>query len=442
MIHELPARFRIRFSSFIDKHSVILSVLFSAILFCPFACAQSERADSGHPGTTPSLTPSPSPSATLASSSDSIPADYFGMHWNSTMTGWPPLPYAQERLWDTRTDWADIETSPGVYKWTTLDKRISDARLHRVNLILTMGMTPTFYSSNPTDVTCHQGPGYCWPPQDIDSGNTHFKNFLSALLDHIGPGAITYWEGWNEPNNKPFWSGTMVQLVQMQKDLYQTVKGRDPSAVILMPPSFASFIPKMLSAGMGQWSDVNTFHGKTCAPESIIPTINTIKSEYATANLGSHPLWNTEGGWGRSANCSSSSLQVQAVARLYLLNWSQGIDRYYWYAYDNSGWGELGTSSTLNPAGIAYREVSNWMVGASGGQCSSANGVWICEFTRINPSGYLAQAVWTTNGTFWYTIPAGFSRSRDLAGNVTAVAGGNSFQIGDSPVLLETGPAF
>jgi hypothetical protein len=409
-----PARFRIRFSSFTDKRSVILSVLFSAILFCSFACAQS---------------------------SDSIPADYFGMHWNFVRTGWPPLPYGQERLWDTLTGWADIETSPGVYKWTILDKRISDAGLHRVGLILTMGKTPTFYSSNPTDATCHQGPGYCWPPQDIDSGNTHFKNFLSALLNHIGPGAIAYWEGWDEPNNKPFWSGTMVQLVQMQKDLYQTAKGHDPSAVILMPPSFASFIPKMLSAGMGQWSDVNTFHGKTCTPESIIPTINTIKNEYAAANLGSHPLWNTEGGWGKSANCPSP-LQVQAVARLYLLNWSQGIDRYYWYAYDNSGWGELGTSSTLNPAGIAYREVSNWMVGASGGQCSSANGVWICEFTRTNPSGYRAQAVWSTNGTLSYTIPAGFSRSRDLSGKVTAVVGGNSFQIGDSPVLLETGPPF
>jgi hypothetical protein len=145
MIHELfPARFRIRFSSFIDKRSVILSVLLSAILFCPFACAQSERADSGDPSTTPSSTPSASPSATLSSSSDSIPTDYFGMHWNSTSTGWPPLPYGQERLWDTLTGWADIETSPGVYKWTILDKRISDAGLHRVGLILTMGKTPTF----------------------------------------------------------------------------------------------------------------------------------------------------------------------------------------------------------------------------------------------------------------------------------------------------------
>src|SRR5437868_3411029 len=105
-----------------------------------------------------------------------IPNDYFGMHFQGSGT-LPTLPFGKIRFWDTHTGWADIETSAGHYDFSGLDKHIAAAKAKGVPMIWTLGRTPTFYSTNPTDTTCHRGPGYCWPPKDLASGNGHFKAF-------------------------------------------------------------------------------------------------------------------------------------------------------------------------------------------------------------------------------------------------------------------------
>jgi hypothetical protein len=373
-----------------------------------------------------------------------VPLVFFGMHDNKT-TNWPPLPFGTLRLWDSATQWGKIETSPGVYSFSRLDGFIAEAHANGVTDILwNPSMTPTFYSSNPTDTTCNYGAGWCWAPTDVDSGDTHFKNFITAVINHVGPGVIKYYDGWNEPDNGPMWKDSTAHLKIIQQDLYNTVHALDPGAKVVFPPSFSGggrgFIQDLLSGGLGPFADINSFHSKKCTPEDDIANTNNIKSLFGTAGFGARELWNTEGGWGNTTNCPGVP-HPDTTARLHLINWSQGIARYYWYAYDNTVWGQLGTGQTLNSAGIAYQQVSNWMVGASGGTCSSASNVWTCNFTRTSPSGYQAKAVWYTAGTTSYTVPPGFTKERDLSGNTTTVSGGSVITIGSSPVLLETSGA-
>ncbi len=370
-----------------------------------------------------------------------IPITYFGMHDNKT-SNWPPLSLGTLRLWDTATSWGKIETSPGVYDFSHLDAFIAEAHANGdFDIVWNPSMTPTFYSSNPTDSTCNYGVGWCWAPTDVDSGDDHFRNFITAVINHVGPGVIKYYEGWNEPNNPPMWKDTVTHLKIIQTDLYNIVHSLDPGAKVLMPAGYAcsgqNCIQSLVSNGFGAISDVNTYHAYHCTPEDVVADDNNIKAIYANGGLGSHPLWKTEGGWGKTS-CSPSSDYPSKVARTYLLDWSDGIGRFYWYAYDNTVWGQLGSGQTLNSAGVAYKQVSNWMVGASGGACTSANNVWTCDFTRTSPSGYQAKAVWYTAGTTSYTVPAGFTTQRDLSGNTFTVSGGQSIQIDGFPVLLES----
>jgi hypothetical protein len=373
-----------------------------------------------------------------------IPSTYFGMHDNKT-SNWPPLPLGTLRLWDSATNWAKMQPTCGAIDFSHLDAFIAEAHANGVTDIMwNPSITPTCYSSHPTDSTCNYATGGCWAPADVDSGNTRYQNFLTAVINHVGPGIIKIYEGWNEPQNSPMWKDTLAHLKNMQTTLYKTVQSLDPTALVAMPAGYlvgsnsCCVIQNLVANGFGAISDINTFHGYYCNPEGTVANISAIHSAYAAGGLDSRPLWKTEGGWGTNTGCPDSATYPANLARQYLLQWQLGVTRFYWYAYDNTVWGTLGSGQTLNSAGIAYREVSNWMVGASGGQCSSAGNIWTCDFTRTSPSGYNAKAVWYTAGTLSFTVPAGFTTGRDLSGNTFTVSGGQSIQIDGFPVLLES----
>jgi hypothetical protein len=55
--------------------------------------------------------------------------------------------------------------------------------------------------------------------------------------------------------------------------------------------------------------------------------------------------------------------------------------------------------------------------------------------------GYQGIVVWNSSRSVSYQVPAQYIEVRDLSGNVSGVAGG-SVQVGNSPVLIETGKVF
>jgi hypothetical protein len=97
----------------------------------------------------------------------------------------------------------------------------------------------------------------------------------------------------------------------------------------------------------------------------------------------------------------------------------------------------------LTKAGVAYKQLYDWMVGATQTEaCREKSSVWTCGYTRSG--GYQAQAVWDANidirKTKSYTAPPQFTRYRDLEGNVNDIPKNHSVPIGQKPILLETGP--
>ena len=398
-----------------------------------------------------------------------IPATYFGLHAQRIVmpprlqmpaAPFPTVPFGSFRLWSI-PDWFQINGSPGRrYRWMALDRFLSLTEEHRVNVLYTIGHTPRWASSDPNDDSCPPAyrPGGCDPPKDLNSDGSgpdqYFKDFVSALAEHA-KGKIQNYEMWNEPEGRQ-WRGTQQQLVRMTQDMNSIVKNVDPSVMVLSPPCLgaprdnAECLENFLRAGGGQYVDVIAFHGylwpKPPVPERIVEVVKQVRNVMDHNGQGSKPLWDTEGGWGRREDYPDPDLQAAFLARMYLLQWSLGVERFYWFTWSTYPAGTLYDIDTnqLTKAGVAYKQTYNWLVGATQTEaCRNKGSVWTCGYRRSG--GYQAQAVWDTsvdvNRTKPYTAAQQFTSYRDLDGKTNSVPKNHVIPISQKPVLLQTGAA-
>jgi hypothetical protein len=404
----------------------------------------------------------------------SIPAEFFTMQMNSGTVGrwpWPSVSFGGIRLWDSQTQWANINTGDGVYDWTILDKWLADAQAHNVDVLYTFGRTPNWVSSKPTDPNCGEGLGTCDPPNELNpdgsGSNQYWKNFVTALVAHnqsSNTGHIKYWEIWNEPYHTQGWNGTIAQMLRMAQDATAIIKAADPSAMVLTPSFVFTFegrtwLDSYLAAGGGQYADSIAFHGYVQRPGHVVPEdfnndLSLTKTILANHGQEAKALWDTEASWGYTSKTGFTDLDMQAafVDRLYLLHWSNGVARFYWYQWNAQNtvgtlWKpdrhNLGGPGTVLKPGIAYGQIYNWMVGATmTSPCTASASVWTCQLSR--PNGYQALAVWDASqtcsngvcGTTPYTYDPLYIKYRDSEGNATALSG-QTVPIGAKPILLE-----
>jgi len=255
-------------------------------------------------------------------------------------------------------------------------------------------------------------------------------------------GRIKYWEIWNEPDLRGFYTGSPDTLAQTA---FATIKVTDPTNVVVSPGvngyAGPGYLDYYLSQGGGNYADVIAYHGYLeDAPEGEVtwrtPAIRSVLQRYGQ---GSKPLWNTEQGWVGSEPIYGPELSKGYVARPYLLNWALGFDAFCYYTWDNGSNLILFTGPdrvTLTPAGLAYREVASWMQGAViESLTTDGDGVYIA--TLRYPDDHRGRAVWKPGGSLIFTIPPtwGATVARDLEGGTTPVA--ESVAIGEAPVLLE-----
>jgi hypothetical protein len=381
---------------------------------------------------------------------EAIPGSYFGMtmHNYATTTPWPSIPFASLRTWDTAVTWADIQPAQNTYIWSNLDTLTDLAQRRGVDLVFTLGRTPRWASASP-DTKSPYGPGQCAPPANIQ----YWDEFLRAIVVHAA-GKIRFWETWNEPQSpdSQFYCGDVSTMVQLQRRAYEIIKAIDPDAMILTPSAVGGYGPawmsRFLAGGGGKYADIMAFHGywtPGADAETIIDTIAKFKAVFAEHGQEAKPVWDTEAGWGENPSLSDPDLQAAFLAKFYLLHWSAGVERFYWYAYDNDKWGTLWDAKNgLHKAGTAYREVHKWLQGATmTAPCAVAKALWTCNLSREN--GYRARILWSTakpsEPPTSIAIPDSFQKYRDLEGNSQKITAG-SIQISNKPILVETGTAF
>jgi hypothetical protein len=423
--------------------------------------------------------------ATTATLQAQVPASLFDMQMeHATVTGepWPVDSFGNIRLWDTATAWTVINTAPGQYDWSMLDAWLKAAKEHNADVEYTFGRVPQWASSNPNDAVCSSAPGSCDPPNDLNSDgsgtNQHWKDFVSAIATHVNDptylqthAPIKYWEVWDEAPNPGRWNPSsqtagIAQMLRMAGDARNIILSFDSSAVILSPstgirfPSQLQWFKAYLAAGGGAYADMIAIHGylqsinQPPVPEQFL----TYLSQFVTTVLKPYgqdikPEWDTEDSWGIGSCCDFTNADLQAgfVARYHLMHWLGNVQRFYWYAWNDTPAGTLWVANqkylwkpgTLLKPGKAYGQIYNWMVGNTVDQsCTPVNTVWACNVT--GPNGFQGQIVWDTSQTCShgkctfsnYTYNPIYIQYVTVLGKVTPVKG-STVPIGYQPIFLQ-----
>jgi hypothetical protein len=382
-------------------------------------------------------------SLTTLAGAEPIPASFFGMHIHNaaTTTPWPAVPIAAWRLWDARVAWPQLEPQKGQWQFKLLDQLLALADEHHTEVLLTLGLTPTWASARPQEKSNYQ-PGNAAEPKDIKD----WQEYVTAVVTHC-KGRVHAYEIWNEPNLKGFWTGNTTQLLDLTREASQIIRSIDPQAIVVSPSATGDYgtgwLDEFLAGGGGQYVDVLGYHFYVMPnpPEAMTPLIQKVRHIMADHNMGDKPLWNTESGWAKPKPFPSDELGAAYLARTFVVNRAEGVSRFYWYAWDNHNWVSLQTtgadSKTPTPAGRAYGVIQGWLVGAQVGVCSENSDHTIaCDLARAGEKQWI---IWNTVGTGTFPLPLawGAKSVTPLLGDPHAIEG-SSLEVSQSPELVTT----
>ena len=371
---------------------------------------------------------------------------------------WPTAKFGTLRLWDSGTSWTSLEPVKGVWNWQPLDTWVAAAEQHGVrDILLTLGQTPPWASSNPDDVN-YVGAGAPAPPVS----NQDWSDYITAVAQRY-KGRIRYYEIWNEPNDPTYYTGTVAELAKLTALAYSILKQVDPGNTVLSPAAYEpGYLDQLLEAGIASNVDMIAFHFYETPPESTAAAIANVRLVMAAHGASAIPLWDTEGASGD--NTVPEDLAAAYLVRKYLVDLAFGSIRFDWYAWGKATTFCVGTEENdprvLTKAGLSFGILLNWLREASlNGATIDASGTWQIALTwtgraprvageAIGPSAELQSRpshpgvshgliVWNPSATVQFAIPGTLQAvaQYDIFGNVTPVDG-TSVTVGASPVLL------
>lgn len=371
-----------------------------------------------------------------------IPAELFGMHFHhiGSTTPWPEVPINQWRLWDAYVAWPNLEPAKGKWRFETLDKYVALAAEHHIGLLLPLGLSPTWASARPQEKSTYQ-PGGAAEPRSIED----WRAYVGTVVRRY-KGRIQAYEIWNEPNLKQFWSGSVDEMITLTREASKIIRGIDPNALIVSPSATqergVAWLAEFLIKGGGAFVDVIGFHLYVAPqpPEATLSLVSNIRQTMAQGGGGEKPIWNTEAGW-FLPKPFPSDLAAAYVVREFIVNWAAGVQRVYWYAWDNHGWVSLETtqtdSRTLTSAGKAYGVAFRWLSGARMVSCKSdPQQRWVCELDR---AGHREWILWSVTGEGSFHLPPEWHvNQRELISGTNSPVQTANTEIGPEPVLFSS----
>ena len=386
-----------------------------------------------------------------------VPPAYFGMHFHRADRGtfWPGKGIGSWRLWDAGTLWIDIELRAGRQDFSRLDRYVSMAALTGTEILLPFGMTPAWASARPDEKGVYRR-GDTAEPRSIADWERHVRATATRYK-----GRIRHYELWNEVNaGTGFFSGTPEAMFKLQKSAYAIVKQVDPAAVFVAPSSVGESAHQLrwfedyLALGAAKHADVIGYHfyQPRKKPEAILELIQKVRGAMVRQGAGHLPLWNTESGYwmalGQAAKAAAADASWPAldamtaeayVARALILGWWGGLDRFYWYAWDNRELGFVNAARKIMPAGRAYLTVARWMTGARLRDCRLDVDIWRCELLR---DGRRAWLVWNAGdeARTWQVPKLNATHVESLDGAAHPLDGTGTLLIDGRPRLLKPGP--
>jgi hypothetical protein len=383
-----------------------------------------------------------------------VPSTYFGLHMHRADAGtpWPPVGFGTWRLWDAYTTWPMLEPQRGNWDFKRLDKYVAMAKLTGVEILLPLGLSPAWASARPDEPSAYK-PGNAAEPRDI----ADWRNFVRTVAERY-KGRIRYYELWNEPNLRNFYTGSVETMLQLAREAYAILKQVDSQNKFAAPAATEGgkqldWLDRYLVLGGGQFMDVlsHHFYVPREAPEKMLPIVEDVRKIMARHGVAYKPLWNTETGWWMENGDGTDSRPAPFttwkklglaeaaayVSRSLILGWAAGLARFYWFAWDNHSMGLIEPSTkALKPAGLAYARTREWLEGSIMTGCEIAGGVWVCTLNR--PNGSKARIVWLeSEKTRQWTPPAEWGiREAETLGGKKLDGHQLELQLGQTPVYL------
>lgn len=217
-------------------------------------------------------------------------------------------------------NWKEIETSPGTYSWTALDRRVASARESGLSPLLLIQTVPDWVDIPTTDQVS---------AEVIELAQMYGE--FSGKVAHRYGDMVDEYEIWNEPNLDRFWPTPHPgQYAMFLKEAYRQIHDHDTAATVIsagLAPaantsrtiSPMSFLESLYSLGLRGFSDAIAMHPYSF-PE--LPTgssdWNTFRSLTDIHNLmvrygdGHKKIWLTEFGAPTGGGGKSVRQQVQA----------------------------------------------------------------------------------------------------------------------------------
>lgn len=385
----------------------------------------------------------------------SIPQSYFGIHMHrvATTTPWPSASFGSWRLWDAYVTWPDLEPEKGKWKFSILDKYVALAEKHHASMVLPLGLSPAWASARP-DERCSYQPGNAAEPRNLED----WRNYVRTVATRY-KGRIRTYELWNEINDRGFYTGDVQQMVLLAREAHEALKEVDAGNILVSPSVYGEgrnleWLDRFLAYGGGKYVDVIGYHFyvATGAPESMLPLIAKVKRVIASHGLDNLPLWNTEFGWlietpGAQVDFSKApqgwkvlnmDLASAYISRALILGWAAGVQRAYWYSWDNGVMGLLDEKrQVIKPAARGYARTSMWLVGSVMKSCDTdPSGVWYCELSRNRRS---ALVVWRPDGELDWRLPGKWQmgRAEFLDGQAKIPSKDDPvLRVGQEPILI------
>lgn len=314
---------------------------------------------------------------------------YYPGPWNPA----PTVTYGIVRSHDWRRDnvninnlikWCNIETSDGVFDWTSTDSFVNHHKSAGRKIIIVPDGTPSFHVASPVgaggpylNAAGNQIAGSNMPPDDLSK----YERFITALANRYQTDIII--ELWNEPQfeggSTGYWIGTATQLAAMMRVAYSAIKAVNPSIQVISPSCTAVIdrVRKLLFASDGAGGvgadhfDILGYHfynvpytGSINMTSSVSQAGN-LKAILTETSRPNREIWNTESGVESESGSTgglfwlSGPTRAAYVGRFFALRWALGIYTNIWYAYDSSSMGLLSPAGGATP-GSVYDLRSAW----------------------------------------------------------------------------------
>lgn len=375
-----------------------------------------------------------------------MPPTQFGMHVIDIANGAvPTMSYGGIRLWDSGVAWGQVQQKKNRYWWNGLDAAIANANGQQKSILYVLGSTPTWASSN-TKAGKYPNKGAAANPNMKD-----WKRWVTAVVQRYGD-SIEAYQIWNEANLADFYQGTPAQMADLTKAAFQIIRRYDPTAKVVSASStvrlesaYQRFFPAYLKALKKKgWPvdviSVHTYPEGLGGPDDRADYLEQVRADMRRGKVpASKALWDTEINYGikgpgkiRGRQITGESAAAWA-AQTYLQDLLYGVDRAYWY-YWNEADGRLGiVMQPGTPGVVGYQTAYAWLAG-SYYSCVEGD-VNACQLgDNTNPE----VVVWKSEGTGTYTVPANATVQCTAMNACTPVAPGTPVTVGSMPLWFGT----